>query len=261
MILELDVGNTRIKWRQLQGGDGKILDMGAVSSVADLVASPAGDACPVMVRLCSVRAAETVNEIRAWVRAAWNLEVQEARVTRSCAGVSNQYTDPGRLGVDRWLAMIAAYHRRPGGCVIVDSGTAVTVDIVAADGKHQGGYIVPGSSLMSRALEDHTRIRLGDPPLQIGIDPGHSTDTAVRHGALAMQVALVEKATRQLAVNTPELNLYLTGGDAELLARHLDISPDTDATAAALTLRGPEIVSGLVLDGLAYTCPGPEGDQ
>lgn len=260
MILELDVGNTRIKWRQLQAGSGKPLRVNAVASVADLATGEAGDTRPAMVRLCSVRAPETVSEIKAWVRETWSLEVQEAGVTRSCAGVTNHYADLGRLGVDRWLAMIAAFHRRPGGCVIVDSGTAMTVDIVADDGQHQGGYIVPGSGLVCRVLEEHTRIRLDDSRTQVGIVPGHSTDEAVRHGALAMQVALVEKALRYLPDNTPQLNLYLTGGDAELLAQHLDLSGWAGEAESAARLREPELVSGLVLDGLAYACPGPDGD-
>ncbi len=258
MILELDVGNTRIKWRQLETGSGRVLSTDAVSSFAELIAGPAGSAQPAMVRLCSVRTPETVAEIKAWVRDTWSIELQEAKVSQTCAGVSNQYADPGRLGVDRWLAMIAAFHRRPGGCLIVDSGTAVTVDVVATDGQHQGGYIVPGRGLMCRVLQEQTRIRLSDTEADASIDPGHSTDAAVKHGVLAMQVALVEKALRQLAAQGTELNLYLTGGDAELLAAHLDLSECALGARGAGQTRPPEIVSGLVLDGLAYACPGPD---
>jgi len=259
MILELDVGNTRIKWRQLQVGSGKVLSADAALSVAQLIDGEAGSAQPSMVRLCSVRASEAVAEIRSWVQQTWNLEVQEARVTRSCAGVTNHYADLTRLGVDRWLAMIAAFHRRPGGCMIVDSGTAVTVDIVAADGQHQGGYIVPGRALMCRSLQEHTRIRLSASGLEPGVSPGHSTDEAVQHGVLAMQVALVERAIAQVPGDIGDLNLYLTGGDSELLARNLQM-PEQAEQGQQAARPEPELVSGLVLDGLAYACPGPGED-
>lgn len=253
MILELDVGNTRIKWRQLRETDGTVLSSGAVTSVAELTGGEAARMAPAMIRLCSVRAAEAVREIKSWADANWGLDVMEARVTRSCAGVSNHYQDLTRLGVDRWLAMVAAFNRRPGGCLIVDSGTAVTVDVVAADGQHQGGYIVPGRALMCGALEAHTQIRLGPVPARLNTHPGHSTDEAVQHGVLAMQVALVEKALRRYLQDMPDLNLYLTGGDANLLAEQLQ-SAQQVAGLAGVT---PEVIGGLVLDGLAYVCPGP----
>lgn len=255
MILELDVGNSRIKWRQLSDVDGDVLNSGAVASVAELISGEAAGSRPAMIRMCSVRAAEAVGEIRAWARGTWEMDVLEARVTRSCAGVTNHYQDLNRLGVDRWLAMIAAFNRRPGGCLIVDSGTAVTVDVVAADGQHRGGYIVPGRALMCGALEMHTQIRLGPVPAVPGSHPGHSTDEAVQHGVLAMQVALVEKTLRLFQKDMPDLNLYLTGGDANLLAEHLQPPQQSDGGPWV----APELISGLVLDGLAYSCPDPEG--
>ncbi len=85
-------------------------------------------------------------------RAATGRGVERITTRRVAAGVVNGYADPSLLGVDRWLAVIGAYQRVQGACVVADIGTAATVDVVAADGRHRGGYIVPGPQLMVASL-------------------------------------------------------------------------------------------------------------
>lgn len=249
MILELDVGNTRIKWRQLGIHSGQALQAGAVAGLEELIAMATTLERPEFVRLCSVRADEACEKFRQFSAVTWGLEVQQARVTRSCAGVTNQYEDLSRLGVDRWLAMLAAYNRSHQACLIVDSGTAVTVDAIAGDGLHLGGYIVPGRKLMADSLQNRTRIRILQEPDRITAQPGHGTEAAVLNGALASHVALVERTLNWLRQREPELTLYLAGGDAELLA------PELDTADSGLKV---EMASALVLDGLAYACPWQE---
>ena len=137
--------------------------------------------------------------------------------------------------------MIAAYNRQPGACVVVDAGTALTVDMVDAGGLHLGGYILPGRRLMAQSLEANTQIRLQQRDTD-HTDPGISTDSAVLNGILASQVALLEWVLETMNRQNPQLQLYLAGGDAALLARHV---ADHD----------PQIVASLVLDGLAWACP------
>src|SRR3546814_4187176 len=79
------------------------------------------------------------------------------------AGVRNGYDDYGRLGLDRWLALLGGFHLASGACLVLDFGTAVTADFVAADGEHLGGFICPGMPLMRNQLRTHTRrIRYDD---------------------------------------------------------------------------------------------------
>src|SRR5690606_16101045 len=82
----------------------------------------------------------------------WHLQPEFATVTASCAGVQNGYVVPEKLGVDRWLALLAAYTTAAGPCCVVDCGTTITVDFVDRTGRHRGGYIVPGLHLMRDAL-------------------------------------------------------------------------------------------------------------
>lgn len=237
MILELDVGNTRIKWRRLEERSGSVLEQGHVAESGELVKIFADAPAPRMIRMCSVRGGEVSEQLKRWAVDNWQLEIHSAEVSRSCAGVTNQYTDLGKLGVDRWLAMLAAYRRAAGSCIIVDSGTALTIDVVDADGNHVGGYIIPGLQLMRESLQANTRIRLIDEP-ECSLALGHSTDTAVYNGTLAALVAVIERVVHSVA----GANLYLSGGDAELLQSQLH------------GLQA-EVVTGLVLDGLSLACP------
>ena len=243
MILELDAGNTRIKWRQLDEASGETIAAGVFDDAEALTASDLSGSRPVMVRMCSVRGAAVAESIGQWVTAQWGLPLQLARVTRSCAGVTNQYQDLSRMGADRWLAMIAAYNRKPGASVVVDAGTAFTVDMIDASGLHLGGYILPGRRLMMESLEGNTLIRLRRRDTE-STDPGNDTDAAVLNGILASQVALLERVMQRMAAAGAPVSLFLAGGDAPLLAGEL---------------RGfaPEILASLVLDGLAYACPLP----
>lgn len=245
MILELDVGNTRIKWRQVVRDHGAVIAEGVAPDLDALMTGPVADQRPEMLRFCSVRDAAVATRIKQWSAVTLGREARQAVVERECAGVSNQYEDLTRLGVDRWLAMLAAYNRRRQACMIVDSGTALTIDAVDAGGRHLGGYILPGWRLMARALEDNTRIRLTEKDREPDLQLGHGTEAAVLNGSLAALVALVEKVQRQMQDTGIQPMLYLAGGDAELLARQLDCP-------------AMELVSGLVLDGLAHACPASD---
>ena len=159
-----------------------------------------------------------------------------ARSVRMLAGVVNGYREPERLGVDRWLALLTAWRELHGGAVVVSAGTALTVDILAADGQHNGGYIVPGLRLMRHALVSGTSgVRPAAETLP-SLAPGRSTTEAVLHGCMAMAVALIERARRDVA--TP---VVLSGGDAGALAPWL----------AGPVLQRPD----LVLDGLGIALP------
>lgn len=241
MILEFDAGNTRIKWRQLSAESGVVLNEGVFADLDEVLASPLADSRPLQVRMCSVRSAELTERLRQWSAVVLGREADVAAVTRSCGGVSNQYEDMSRMGADRWLAMIAAYNRIQDACVIVDAGTALTIDVVNATGRHEGGYILPGRRMMTGSLEANTAIRLRHIDSD-SVDLGNDTDAAVLHGALASQVALVEWVLGRLSGANRAPRVILSGGDAEALL-------------AGMATPGAEIIPSLVLDGLAYACP------
>lgn len=200
---------------------------------------------PRRVRVASVRSQEWLRELELQMQEAWQVTIEVARSTRQAAGVTSAYHDPGTLGVDRWLAMLAARVQCSGLCVVIDCGTALTLDILEADGRHRGGYIVPGLALQWRALEGTARIRLSGEVLVPGADPapGTSTDEAVRHGIVSMLGGWLvnDAAVRQAGSGQ---GLFMAGGDADLLIPVLQ-------RAGLSVRREPD----LVLDGLALALP------
>jgi type III pantothenate kinase len=109
------------------------------------------------ILVCSVAGADVDRRIRRAARAAALPPPRFVRSARRAGGVINAYAEPWRLGVDRWLALIGARHAFPGEALcLVSVGTALTVDLLAADGRHLGGAIVPGPALMVQTLLERT---------------------------------------------------------------------------------------------------------
>ncbi len=244
MILEIDAGNSRIKWRILGMADHQPIESGVVENEEALLARIRPETTLLAARLSCVRGDAAIAQLQAWVEKTWNFPLQVARVTRECAGVRNQYEELSRLGVDRWLAMLAAFNKAMQACVVVDAGTALTIDVLDEQGTHQGGFILPGRKLMAKVIQDNTRIRLQNEPAP-SIALGHGTEAAVCNGIYASQVALIEKVLREHTGQSGGIKLYLAGGDAAALSQLIS---DRGAFRT-------EIVADLVLDGLAFACP------
>ncbi|PCI82470.1 MAG: pantothenate kinase [SAR86 cluster bacterium] len=247
MILELDVGNSRIKWRLLAVGNLTVINAGHVSGLEELQRVTELEAAMTMARMCSVRGNDVNKKLEDWVRAKYRVDLVQAKVAQSCGGVTNQYADVSRLGIDRWLAMLAAYRRADGACMIIDSGTAFTIDVVDEQGLHLGGYIIPGLGLMHSSLESHTAIRLSDNYSAYSQSLGHSTDEAVFNGTVTALLATIEQQSESLG-SASGVEIYFAGGDAELLH-------------GLAGLECSEVVTSLVLDGLDVACPYPDSDR
>ena len=247
MILELDCGNSFIKWRVIAAQGGERVCSGVVDSDAGLFAELAVRP-GLNVRYCrlvSVRSDEETARLVEELRAAFAVEVCCAQSAKEFAGVRNGYDDYQRLGLDRWLAVLGAYHLGRRACLVVDLGTAVTADLVAADGSHIGGFICPGLPLMRDQLSTHTRRIRYDRQLALAalqeLEPGRSTAEAVERGCVLMLRGFVAAQLAQAQLRFPEgFEVFLTGGDADLVR---DVVP------------GAQVVADLVFVGLAIACP------
>ena len=230
MILEIDIGNTFTKWRHSGGERGKLFTANFTS--AGFSEWQGLDVTE--VKVASVGGEEVNGRIRACCAQLGFPEPRFAATTDSAAGVVNSYGDPSRMGVDRWLAMLAAYGYESGACCVVDCGSAITVDYLAANGEHIGGYIIPGLNLMQRGLLANTAEILVDQEIDdFDLSPGRHTSAAVTHGINFAFAALVEKIVAELN----GASLYITGGDGALFHR-----------LAGTGSYKPD----LVLDGLAW---------
>lgn len=132
-----------------------------------------------------------------------------------------EVTEPSRVGHDRLLSALGAFHRTKQACIVVDAGTAVTVDFVDGRGVFHGGAILPGAQLMLRALHEHTEalpgLSLGDMP-----DPLEPFGRSTEHAMLLGAKAGVCGAVRFLAERYAEFyeaypHIIATGGEAEIL--------------------------------------------
>ena len=155
-------------------------------------------------------------------------DVHFARVSKSGFGVRNSYAQPRRMGVDRWVAMIAAYAEQQSACLVVDAGTAVTLDAVDDNGEHLGGQILPGAGLMATALASSTSdIPAIAKSAKAGTDPlamfGRTTSAAVSEGALNAVVGAIERAVRALQSASIKADIILTGGDASRILTALNM--------------------------------------
>ena len=253
MIVDIDAGNTRIKW-QASLGDRRI-DVGAeqlserpLHSVHATLTSQ-GDIS--RIRLLSVRSqADTAILVDA-VKSLWSVEPEMITSSAAACGVTNSYTQVNTLGVDRWSAIIAGAQRAKQATgsmavCVVDAGSALTIDLVDDCGVHQGGYIVPGLSMQLRALNQGTgNIALTNIPPDAGLQPGLNTRDAVIAGILlgAQQLILAAVIDFERQQGVKPL-LLVTGGDGPRLLEGLGKFSNE-----------AQYSPHLVFEGMAFLCP------
>ncbi|VVN47774.1 Type III pantothenate kinase [Pseudomonas fluorescens] len=247
MILELDCGNSFIKWRVLKADARQVVGEGVVDSNLALLESLGAlkGLALKFCRLVSVRTAEETSALIVLLTDTFGVSVVCAAPAREMSGVRNGYEEFERLGLDRWLAMLGGFKLASGACLVLDFGTAVTADFVAGDGEHLGGFICPGMPLMRNQLRTHTRkIRYGDLAAERAIEslvPGRTTAEAVERGcSLMLRGFVLTQLELARSYWGADFTVFLTGGDAGLVS---EIVPDA------------RVVPDLVFVGLAMACP------
>lgn len=235
MLLLIDIGNTRLKWRLQSYTDcSQVVARGELLT-QEITQAMLQQQLPINgaeVWFTSV-AADAVNQkISAWANSQ-DISCRQALTQDRWQDLVNSYTDCSRMGVDRWLVMVAArYVTRQPVCVI-DCGSASTLDYVAADGGHEGGFIIPGQRLMVQSLlKDTANIAFTEAEADLSQGYGTSTAGAVMKGARAMHRAGVRSLAEQAVADG--YAVFVTGGDSEFLA----------------SIEGLEYVPEMVLDGL-----------
>lgn len=227
MHLLVDIGHTRLKWAWAAGAG--VRRAGAQAwqgaSPADLVAALAAAApgAPQRIGIAAVARTAPVAQLVEALRERFGVAPQQLAPSCSCAGVRCGYADPAALGVDRWAGLIGAWRRAPGrAAVVADAGSALTIDVLAADGRHLGGSIAPGLALAGQAFYART----GHTPASGTPHPrglGANTADAVASGALLAAVGAVEAVWRRHAASGPAPLLWLTGGDCATMAPLLEV--------------------------------------
>jgi type III pantothenate kinase len=222
--LQLDIGNSSAKWRLL--ADGQIISRGRYSE-RDAGSLEALLACAdslEQILISSVASAEREVELAGQLTRRWSLEPWFARTEQATGRLQSCYVEPARMGVDRWLAMLGAIERKSGRVAVIDAGSALTIDIVAESGQHEGGYIIPGPELMERALlKDTDRVRFAE-SAEYRLQPGQSTAEAVRNGIAVAQAGAVALVLQELEIDSSQA--VFCGGGSPVLMRLLNSGSD-----------------------------------
>lgn len=242
MILLLDVGNTRVKWAWLE-----YLEIAPSGAVAHDTTHrnwqgeiEADGHRPSRIVVSNVAGPAFAAALTLWSRDHYAVEPEFILARDRLLGVTNGYLRPAALGVDRWLALIAAWRSAPRPTLVVNSGTALTVDALDATGRHRGGLILPGVQMLGESRAPWAR--------DAELLPGRALDGLPPDPVRLTLAALADRALAEFAAAIGTAPRFiLTGGDAQLLEPHL--SPSV------------EIVPELVLTGLAIVATrGESGD-
>jgi type III pantothenate kinase len=239
MNLLVDIGNSRLKW-------GLEVDQKISQSMAlfhqstnfsqHLAKNWQAFVPPKILAISSVSSDAIKWEVIGLAQQLWkDVKIIIAKSTAKAFGIQNSYLQPEKLGIDRWLALIAGYNHYQQAVWIVDCGTAITVDFINAQGQHQGGLISPGLQLMKTALSTHTATLNFSKEKRYNLGLANQTDKGIFNGTLYAATGLIEQAINQQPLKSM---LILTGGDAQIIAKNLSfpviIEPDLVLKGLAL---------------------------
>lgn len=245
MKLVLDIGNTAVKWACFTHGEpgmsGRFVHRaGNPGVLADVAWSGLQPADKVLIASVAGRKIEAA--LAAWFASHWQVQPVFLRTTAGACGVTNAYTHPESLGIDRWAALIAAHHAHPGAVCVVDCGTAITLDLVTAEGEHQGGLILPGIEVMQQLLQENTA-QLALSEKRPAITPlADNTAAGIISGAVYVVVAAIERCVADMRVRQgTDIDIVLTGGDAGQVLPLLECRVHH---VADLVLRGIVMLAG-----------------
>lgn len=228
MNLLVDSGNTFIKW-QLLAGDAasKVAGKCLTEDVLTLARHWENIAAPDRVVISNVSGKKIGSELCLSVAELWGLEVEFVSSESNCCGLVNSYHQPEQLGVDRWMAMVGAYSIKHRLTVVIDCGTAVTVDLITEDGVFLGGVILPGLKTALNSLVNETNAVEEKTETEIkweGNVAALSTAGGVQAGVMFGLAGGIERVVAELVSkvdSNPEI--YITGGDAEKILPYLSL--------------------------------------
>jgi type III pantothenate kinase len=215
MILAIDAGNSRVKWGWHDGESWRsvasvsLIEFAASSHEINPFAATHDN--PERIIISNVAGDDAHQLIVNWT-GIFDADPLWLRGSAELCGVRSRYDDPGALGPDRWAALIAARALHRGPCLVVNAGTATTVDVLSPEGEFLGGLILPGVELMRFVLHEHT----GRLPLQEGSfrDTPRNTVDAIESGCRHAQAGAIERMYRLARTGSSEEPLCLVSGGA-----------------------------------------------
>lgn len=241
-MLLFDAGNSRCKWAWVDNGAWLrqgVLDNQDEAAWHKLKDSFTQLAAPGQILLSNVAGVAIERRLMA-LCGVWNCPVKNIVSQDEQCGVSSAYEHTAQLGSDRWAALIAAWNHVHQACLVVNCGTATTVDALSDTGKFLGGLILPGIALMQRCLLDGT----SRPGLEISGVAGMlrdfptNTADAIASGVMLATTGAIRQQHALLAQRY-SVRCILSGGAANTLIPHLGFQSEQ---VDNLVLKGLHII-------------------
>jgi type III pantothenate kinase len=226
MKLLLDIGNSSVNWAMEEAG--QFITVDAFSYDKNNFEQDLQDNLlilqkPSKVLVANVAGDDILNCLDGWVKKQWQGELWQSCVNVEFNGLKNSYTDTQQMGIDRWLAMVAAWEKYQSTLCIVGCGTALTIDSIDSQGNHLGGYIIPGIELMQQALISKTECINTIVDKDASLEPANDTQAAINNGAFFAATAMIDRAVINLSnKSNSRPKCIISGGMAELISPLLD---------------------------------------
>jgi type III pantothenate kinase len=242
IMLLFDAGNSRCKWAWTE--QGIWLRQGVLGNTEQAPWQELKDTfarleAPHKILVSNVAGAAMAQRLRE-LCAVWPCHVEFIRAQAQQCGVRNSYRQAALLGSDRWAALVAAWQRAQGACLVVNCGTATTVDALSGTGEFLGGLILPGIELMQRSLSDNTaqlggEISAGNGEVR---DFPRNTADAMMSGAMRATTGAIQQQYNRMA-GAHGVSCFLSGGAANSILPHLGLPAEQ---VDNLVLHGLQII-------------------
>jgi len=249
MIILIDIGNSRTKYVELVGGKlSSSLGLDNKDFRTTYFAKHFSRAKKVVV--ANVAKSALTTELEAWCDSQ-DISFIQVYSEQQKNSLVSAYEKPAQLGIDRWLALLAATHLYPHQSVlIIDAGTATTVDLVASNGEHQGGWILAGIKALFNSILSHSTLVHAQSKASPSLAFGTNTTDNVNNACWAATLGMINQAISQAQQLGNIDHIVLTGGNGQVLTELLN----ADTTEQAVLTKNIQFIDNLIFYGLQEYC-------
>ena len=249
MIILIDIGNSRTKYVQLVND--KVSPSSQVSNenfTTRFFEENFAQANKVL--LASVANSSFTVELSAWCQKR-NINFIQVHSEQKKNALVSAYQKPATLGIDRWLALLGATRLYPqSNVLIIDAGTATTVDFVDNHGHHQGGWILAGIQALFNSILSHSTLVFAETKEKPSVEFGANTSDNVNNACWAATLGMVEQAIFQAQQLAQVEQVIFTGGNGQALA---DLLLSNNSKQRDFTINSI-VIDDLIFYGLQEYC-------
>ncbi|PKH85851.1 pantothenate kinase [Colwellia sp. Bg11-28] len=245
MILLIDIGNSRTKYVQLISGELSATTQLSNSEFSEEYFTKYFNQASQLI-VANVAKSALTDELATWC-AREKINYKQVHSEQKKNTLISAYQEPTTLGIDRWLALLGTIHLYPQeNVLIIDAGTATTVDLLTSNGQHQGGWILAGINALFTSILSHSTLVHAKSKTMPSLAFGVNTTDNVNNACWAATLGMIERAIEQ-AQKLGDINrIILTGGDGKALTRLLL----AQTTENILAVENIQFIDNLIFFGL-----------